>query len=168
METVRTRAAEYRPTDRQLRLLAGGLAIVVAVLHLFHPDDGLPRILELLFAFGPGAVVTFLGFDPRPAAFVLSGIVLVLGVLLGAVGYPRKSLYLGGMALVAAYFLGYFAWHFTGHGGFLPGREPLYHGMTPVQAVVVHLTTEPLAAASKLAEAALFATLAVLYRREET
>lgn len=166
MESVRTHAADHRPTDQQLRMLAGGLAVVVAALHVFHPDIGLPRILEIAFVFGPGAVVQLLSSDPRPAAFVLSGIVLGLGVLLGAVGYPRRQLYLGGMALAAAYFLGYFAWHFSGHGGFLPAREPLYHGMTPVEAVVSHLTSEHLAAVSKLAEAALFATLAALYRRE--
>lgn len=166
MANARSALADRRPTTRQLRVLAGGLAIVVAALHLFHPKIGLPRIVGVLLDFGVGAVVTFVSLDPRPLAFVFSGIILVLGVLLGTVGYPRKQLYLAGMALMAAYFLGYFAWHFSGHGGFLPGRKPLYHGMTPTQAVISHLSNEPTAAVSKLAEAALFATLAVLYGRE--
>lgn len=161
MTSVRTTVADHRPSNEQLRFLAGGLAALVAALHLFHPDLGLGRLFRLL-AIDPG----LLRFDPRPLAFVISAVILALGVVLGAVGYPRKQLYLGGMAIVAAYFLGYFAWHLSGHGGFLPGRKPLYHGMTPVEAVVAHLTSEPWAAVSKLAEAVLLGSLAVLYRRE--
>ncbi len=78
----------------------------------------------------------------------------------------RKRIYVLGMVLMTAYFVGYFAWHLSGHGGFLPGREPLYHGLHPVEAVVAHLVDNPLVALAKLAEAALFAVLAVLYRQE--
>ncbi len=161
MANVRNDAAGYRPSNRQLRYLAGILAYVVAALHLLHPDIGVPRLV-LIFDAG----IELLQYDPRPIAFVLSGLILVLGVNLGLVGYPRKPLYLAGMALVATYFLGYFAWHLTGHGGFLPARRPVFHGMTPVEAVVAHLDTDPWAAAAKLAEAGLFATLATLYGRE--
>lgn len=161
MANVRNAVGRYRPSNRQLRYLAGMLAYVVAALHLLHPDLGLPRLV-LIFEAG----VRLLQYDPRPLAFVLSGLILVLGVNLGLVGYPRERLYLFGMALVGTYFLGYFAWHLTGHGGFLPTRKPLYHGLTPIEAVLAHLQTDPWAAAAKLCEAALFATLAVLYGRE--
>ncbi|PSP76359.1 hypothetical protein BRC81_12040 [Halobacteriales archaeon QS_1_68_20] len=161
MANVRNGVAGVRPSNRQLRVLAGVLAYVVAALHLLHPDIGVPRLV-LIFDAG----IALLQYDPRPLAFVLSGLILVFGVNLGLVGYPRKPLYVGGMALVATFFLGYFLWHLTGHGGFLPVREPLFHGMTPLEAVLAHLSTDLWAATAKLAEAALLATLAMLYRRE--
>ena len=65
-----------------------------------------------------------------------------------------------------AYIVGYFAWHLSGHGGFLPSREPLYHGMTPLEALVSHLSYDFRALISKLTELTLLAILIVLYRRE--
>jgi hypothetical protein len=82
-------------------------------------------------------------------------------------GFPERRAFALGAALMVVYIGGYLAWHLSGHGGFLPGREPLYHGLSPVEALVAHLTTDPWAAASVLAEAALFfVLLLLLYRRE--
>jgi len=104
--------------------------------------------------------------DRRPVAFVLSRFTLLAGIQLVVADIGRKQVYLLGMALVATYFVGYFAWHLSGHGGFLSGRELLYHGMHPVQAVITHLGSSPVAALSKLAEGMLFLVLATLYRRD--
>lgn len=138
------------------------LALFVAVVHLFHPTHGFPKLLVLL---GTGDVSLLLA-DPRPALFVLSAFGILLGVQFAVADVARNYVYVLGMVLAATYFVGYFAWHLTGHGGFLPGREPLYHGLTPVQAVVTHLASSPLAALAKLSEVALFAVLNVLYRQE--
>lgn len=47
-----------------------------------------------------------------------------------------------------------------------PGREPIYHGLDPVEAVVAHLREYALVRVTKLAEATLFTVLAVLFFRE--
>ncbi|MFC6989404.1 hypothetical protein ACFQJD_13100 [Haloplanus sp. GCM10025708] len=159
----RSPLSEYRPADRHLRYVGAGLVYLVASIHLFHPERGFPRLVLLV---ATDNVALLLG-DPRPLLFVISGVALVGGTLLVARGFPRRPLYAGGIALMCTYILGYFAWHLSGHGGFLPGREPLYHGLTPLQAVVDHLRTYPVARLSKLAETLLLVVLVVLYRREE-
>ena len=159
MSTSRHRARQIR---ENLGYVGAALTLLVAAIHLFHPQHGFPRLVLLL---GTGNLSLFVT-DPRPVAFVLSGFALLAGIQLVVADIGRKQVYLIGMALVATYFVGYFAWHLSGHGGFLPGREPLYHGMHPVQAVVTHLGTSPVAALSKLAEGVLFLVLATLYRRE--
>jgi hypothetical protein len=70
------------------------------------------------------------------------------------------------MVLMATYFVGYFAWHLTGHGGFLPAREPHYHGLHPIEAVIRHMQEDMWARVSKLVEALLFGVLAFLYYSE--
>ena len=151
------------PADRHLRYAAAGFAYLVAGLHLFHPQRGFPRLVLILGLEDP---VGHLLYDPRPLLFVLSAVVIVTGIKLVLLGAPRRPIYLLGMLLVATYFLGYFAWHLTGHGGFLPGRIPNYHGLGPVEAVVDHLRAYAWARWTKVAEAILLALLAVLYRRE--
>ncbi|WP_396610390.1 hypothetical protein ACH9L7_09015 [Haloferax sp. S1W] len=145
-----------------LGYLGGALAYLVATVHLIHPKLGLPRLVLLVTTGNTSLLVT----DPRPVAFVLSALAILAGIKLVVSDIQRKRLYALGMVLMATYFLGYFAWHLSGHGGFLPMRKPLYHGLHPVEAVISHLSTSPLAALSKLAEAALFVVLAVLYRHE--
>lgn len=97
---------------------------------------------------------------------MISGLAIIGGILLAAAGNPRKRLFALGIGLMATYLVGYFAWHSSGHGGFLPVREPLYHGLHSVTAVFEHLRDYPIARASKIAEAALVVLLAVLYRSE--
>lgn len=162
MTTLRNVVTEYRPTDRQLRYVAAGLAHLVALLHLFHPTLGFPRLVAYISIGQP-----FL--DPRPAAFVLSAVALIIGVNLVWFGTPRKPIYAFGMLLMLTYIVGYFAWHFTGHGGFLPGREAYGHGdLSPLENVIAHMADDVWARASKLAEALLLALLALLYYKEST
>ena len=71
-----------------------------------------------------------------------------------------------GIILMTTYIVGYFMWHLTGHGGFLPGREPLYHGLQPHVAVITHLIGDPWAAAAVISEALLTGILVALYRRK--
>lgn len=150
-----------RFTEQHLRYVAAGLAFVVAIVHLFHPDRGFPRLVQ---------VVTFgwdhLLYDPRPIAFVLSGFAIVVGINLVLLGVSRRRIYVLGTALMAVFLVGYFGWHFSGHGGFLPAREPNYHGMGPIEAAVSHLRGDPWARVAVLSETALFVVLAYLYRKE--
>lgn len=152
----------FRPTDRHLRYVGATLAVVVAGVHLFHGQRGVPRLVELLATGNAALLVT----DPRPLFFVLSGVAILVGVFALLWEVPRKPVYLGGMVLMGTYIAGYFAWHMTGHGGFLPGRLPHYHGLGPVEAVVRHLELYPIARVSKVAETLLLVLLAVLYLRE--
>lgn len=151
-----------RAVSENVEYVGAALAFLIAGVHLFHPQRGFARLALLVTTGNASLLVT----DPRPVAFVLSALAILLGIQLAAAGVARRPVYLLGMALVATYFVGYFAWHLSGHGGFLPGRAPLYHGLSPVEAVVSHLRNYPLAALSKVAEAALFAVLTALYRRE--
>lgn len=148
--------------DENLGYLGAGLACLVAVIHLFHPQRGFPRLVTVIATGDPSLLVN----DPRPAVFVLSALAILLGVNLAMWNVERKRIYVLGMVLMVTYLVGYFAWHLSGHGGFLPGRKPLYHGLHPIEAVFSHLVNYPLAALSKLAEAALFVVLAALYRQE--
>lgn len=160
MSDTRPTAFGARFDRRQLQYAAAGLAYVVAGIHLFHPSHGFGRLV-LLAATDPGLLVS----NPRPVAFVLSGLAIVLAVPAVAAGAPRRPIYALGIGLVATYVGGYFAWHLSGHGGFLPNRRPLYHGLQPHEAVIAHLTGDPLAAAAVVTELALLGALVVLYRR---
>ena len=148
---------------QQLRYLGAGLAYLVAALHLFHPDLGFTALALILTL---DRLLSHVLHDPRPVAFVFSALAIIIGINLVLVGFPRKPIYLLGMLLLATYFVGYFAWHLTGHGGFLPGREPHYHGLHPLEAVVAHLQEDVWARVAKPAEALLFCVLALLYYRE--
>lgn len=148
--------------DGNLGHIGAALAYLVAAIHIFHPKRGFLRLVTLVTTGNTSLLVV----DPRPLAFVLSGLAILLGIKLVIMNIARKRVYALGMVLVATYFVGYFVWHLSGHGGFLPVREPVYHGLHPVEAVVSHLVNYPLAALSKLTEAALFTTLVILYQRE--
>lgn len=145
-------------TVGRLRLLAGALAALTAGIHLLHPTYGVRGLVVWLRA-------GYLG-DPRAAAFVLSGFLLLAGL---GVGYYRlypRAVYLGGIAVCLLFLGGFALWHTVlGHGAFWPYIEA--HGHTDTHAAVVvleHLVADGLALASKLAEAALAVTLAALYR----
>lgn len=143
-------------------VVGAGFAYLVAGIHLAHPKLGLPRLV-LLTQFQS---LELLANDPRPVVFVISGVAIILGVPLAATNHYQKPIYVIGILLMLTYISGYFAWHLSGHGGFLPGREPLYHGLTPVQAVVAHLGSDSWAAVAIVAEMMLIGVLAVLYLRE--
>ena len=160
--------AHERPADdassataRRLRYAGAAIAVVVALLHLLDPSHGLLELFALLYT-APEALAS----DPRPAAFVLSATALLVGVSLSRNAPNRRPYYVAGIVLALTYIVGYLAWHLTGHGGFLPGREPLLHGVSPVQNVVRHLTGDAWAAASMASEVALVGVLAALLRRE--
>jgi hypothetical protein len=150
----------FRLSTRQLELLAVGLAVVVALVHMFHPDRGVAR-LTLLFSADPGLLLA----QPRPLAFVVSSFLLLVGASAIALGVSSRGLYVAGMALMVTYVVGYFAWHFSGHGGFLPGREPLHHGLPPHEAVVSHLSGSALASTAVVAEVFLLLVCASLFWR---
>lgn len=158
-ETLRDRLALHSSNQR-LRYAAAALAYVVAALHLFHPKHGFAQFVVRL-SIDPELLVA----NPRPAAFALSGVAIIIGVTIALFGFPKRPLYSLGMVLMMTYITGYFAWHLSGHGGFLPGRKPLYHGLQPHEAVVTHLMGDPLAASALLAETVLLSVLVLLYYR---
>lgn len=153
---------EQPSIEGPLPFAAAALAYLVAVVHLFHPTHGFARLALILTTD-----VGLLAADPRPLAFVLSAVAILVGVPLVLRGLPERPAYAVGAALMVVYVVGYFAWHLSGHGGFLPGREPLYHGLSPIEAVVSHLTTDPWAAVSVVAEVALCGLLLTLLRKRD-
>lgn len=159
MTTTETRSIWL---EKNLGLLGVVLAYLVAGFHLTHPKLGLPRLVLLYNTDS----LYLLANHPRPLVFVVSGLAIVVGVALAGMDYQRRLVYGLGILLMGTYIIGYVAWHLSGHGGFLPGRKPLYHGLTPLEALVAHITTDTWAALAKLSELALLGVLAVLYRRE--
>lgn len=159
---VGTTPDDERVSDDQLLYAGMGLTYIVAAIHLFHPSSGFPRLVEIAIIGQPSLLVT----DPRPIAFVLSAFLLIVGANLVLAGKWRRPLLLLGMLVVASYFLGYFLWHLTGHGSFLPGRQAVHTGLSPIENVLVHITGDLFAMVSKLLEATLLVVLGSLYRRE--
>lgn len=148
--------------DDALPYVAAILTYIVAAIHLFHPDRGLPRLALLTATDNLG----LLAADPRPILFVVFGGLLLLGPQILLTVDRRRLLYAAGMAITAGFVAGYFLWHLTGHGGFIPGAGGTPHELAPIQSVFQHLAEDQVAAFSKLVEAALFAILLVFYRRE--
>lgn len=139
----------------RLRLLAGGLALFTAVVHLVHPSQGGAALVVY-------AQAGYLG-DPRPLAFTLGAFALISGVLLGYNGFAGRTLYLGGIAVTLSFLVGFVAWHtLLDHGAFWPHLEPNAHGGNPLVVAALHLRDDPLALVSKLAELALLGCLLVL------
>ena len=145
-------------SDRSLRRVAGLLTGVVVGIHLYW---ALPVATQQL-RFG-------ILHDPRPAAFLLATMAMLMGVLLVLQGFDPLPVYVGGIALMVVFLGGYAAWHTVlDHGAFWPGR-PAHGGhsdLGPLRLIAVHLLDDSLAFASKLVEAALLAVLSVLTVRE--
>ncbi len=146
-------------TSQHLLPITASLAVAVASLHLFHPTHGLVRLLEYArYLVAP---------DPRPFAFTLSGIALLVGVGLGAADRYRRPLYALGIGLMLTFLLGYAGWHTVfDHGTFWPTIEPTGHTETnPLASISAHLFNDGYALLSKLLELGLLVALAVCYRR---
>lgn len=147
---------------RIIQYLAVVLAVVVAALHLFHPDVGI------------FALMTYLSIqslpDPRPLAFVFSAVAILLGMALVADGaLSPKMAYLGGIALMIVYIVGYFVWHMFGHGVWWPWGTGLGgHSHTFLEILLgdQHLRDDMLALVSKITEFALLVVLGLLYAEE--
>lgn len=112
-------------------------------------------------------VFAFSEYCPSPRrSHGLSSIAIIIGVTMVGLDYRRRTIYALGIALVLVYILGYVAWHVSGHGGFLPNRRPLYHGMAPLVALIAHPSTSPRAFVSKVADITILGVLVHLHRRE--
>ncbi|MEM4780868.1 MAG: hypothetical protein QXG03_04800 [Halalkalicoccus sp.] len=151
-----------RANGRLLRYAAVALAVIVAVVHLLHPDFGIWALM---------VYVSIPAFpDPRPPAFVLSAVAILLSIALVADGAlsPRAAS-LGGIALMIVYIVGYFGWHMFGHGAWWPWGSGLGgHSHTFLEILLGdgHLRDDPIALGSKLAELALLVVLALIYADE--
>ncbi|RQG90679.1 hypothetical protein [Natrarchaeobius chitinivorans] len=142
---------------RFLRVCAGGLAVLVAWLHLLHPEYGYEHLLRYIEY---GTV-----YDPRPPLFVGSGLAIFAGIVLAFKGVGKRRVYLLGIALMGVYLLGYVAWHTVlDHGAFWPHIDPHHHDdVGLVESMVAHLQADTIAMVSKTAETVLLFLLAVLY-----
>ncbi len=142
----------------RLRYLAGGLAVFVAAVHLFHPSQGGVALLVY-------AQAGYLG-DPRPLLFTLGAVALLAGVILGYQGFAGRRLYLGGLIVVAVFPVGFILWHTVfDHGAFWPYLEPNVHGHgNPLVVAAQHLVGDGYVFVSKVAELSLLVVLLVLLR----
>lgn len=147
------------PRD-ELRIVAGVLAVLVALLHLFHPQLGAPRL------------VTFLElgqlYHPLPPVFTATAVLIVFGIVLVYRGITVRWVYLGGIVLMLGLVVGYGVWHtFLDHGAFWPSSGGRTHtDRNPLVLLLLHLRTDTLGAISKILELLLAAVLGMLYLLE--
>ena len=147
-------------STRDLRYGAGVLAVIVGGMHLLHPDLGVSRLLLYL------EVGTL--FDPRPAAFVASGVLFMSGPILVRRGGFVRGAYAAGILLVLTHLLGYAAWHTVlDHGAFWPHLHGHgHHDQGTLETIWIHLTSDRVALVTKLHELALLVALVVLYVKD--
>lgn len=157
---------ESRISNRQLYYIAAALAYTVAGIHLFYPSLGMPALVAYTAAGTPL-------IDPRPLAFVLSGVAIIIGINVAVLGIARRQIYVAGVALMAIYLVGYFMWHAFGHGAWWPlgpERPWVSHSFLGILLDSHHLhpRNDPVPLISKGAELALLVVLTLLYFREST
>jgi hypothetical protein len=150
-------------TTRLLRLAATQLAVFVGMLHFWLGARNWSAYL------GAGTVVPP---DIRGPLFLLSGLVLMIGVAIVMLeSITDRRVYVGGIALSAAYLLGYYAWHLGGHSFLSGGTSSTDLGghSDPIEFLVSHtfVFNDPVVFFSLLTEAALLVLLIVLVRRPE-
>ena len=145
--------SDLERAERPLRWSAGVLAAGVAGLHAYW---ALPNMaLQLQVWQFP---------DPRPAAFLLATMAILMGIILVILGFDPLPIYVAGAALMVVFLGGYVAWHTVlEHGAFWPGREPHgHHDAGVVEVVVDHLSNDTFELVSKLSELALLVVLSAL------
>ena len=159
METEDSSPALESDFPSPVYLVTAHLAVLVAVIHL---TMGLYNWIRWANA---GFLIPR---DLRWPLFVFSGVVMIVGLLLAAQGRYRRPLYLGGIALMAVYVLGYFGWHVGGHRPLLFIGEGAGHTGPLVPFLLDHLFAGPvkfLAIASEVALAVMLAYLLVAESR---
>jgi hypothetical protein len=147
--------------SENLSRIAGGLALLVAVIHLFHPQLGFPRLVQHIQL---GTL-----YDPRPLLFTISALAILCGVLLVYNSVAERSIYLLGIGLMLAYILGYVSWHTVlEHGAFWPYIEAHgHHDHGILETIGMHLFDDSRELVSKVAELILLSILIVLYWRSK-
>jgi len=140
-----------------LYVVAAHLAVLVAVIHL---------------ALGVSNWLTYLSGgilvppDLRWPLFVVSGLALVGGLVAAVAGADRRPLYLGGIALMVVYVIGYFAWHASGHRPlFVVGRGTHHDGST-LAYLAAHVVAGPVETLALASETGLALVLGYLLYRE--
>lgn len=141
----------------RVEFAAANLAVIVAVLHLS---------LGILYWIRWARAGILVPRDIRWPLFVASGLVILLGGFLASRGYRRRQLYVGGIALMVVYIVGYFGWHALGHrpllivGPATPDVGPL------IPFLVDHLFAGPVEFIAIVTETALIVLLGYLLATE--
>ncbi|SIR02447.1 hypothetical protein SAMN05421858_1157 [Haladaptatus litoreus] len=139
------------------RFVAAQLAVVVAVIHLTLGAFNWIRWADAGF---------IIPRDLRWPLFVLSGLLIVVGLFLAAAGRYEKPVYAGGIVLMAVYILGYFGWHLTGHRPLLLFGEGHLHEGPFLPFVLDHLFAGPVKFVALVSEFGLLLLLVYLLIRE--
>ena len=143
--------------DGALRFAASQLAFVVGLLHL-----GLGLVNWARWV-GAGFLVPR---DLRWPVFVVSGGAVLAGVYLARGARDRRPYYAAGVVVMAGYFVGYFAWHLTGHRPLLLLGPAAATETVSLQWFLAHLFAGPIETLALFAEAFAAAALLALWLRE--
>jgi len=139
-----------------IHVVAAHLAVLVAVIHLALGASNWLTYLSAGILFPP---------DLRWPLFVVSGLALVGGLLAAVAGAERRPLYLGGIALMVVYVVGYFAWHASGHRPLFFVGPGSHHGGSTLSSLVAHAFAGPVETLALASETALAGVLGhLLYR----
>jgi hypothetical protein len=150
-------------TTRLLRLAATQLAVFVGMIHFWLGARNWSFYLRGGDIAPP---------DLRGPLFLISGLALMIGVAIVMLeDITDRRVYVGGIAISAAYLVGYYAWHLGGHSFLSGGTRNASlggHG-NPVEFFVTHtfVFNDPVMFFSLLTEAVLVVLLIVLVRRPE-
>lgn len=158
MASEHVSSAEESGTISPIHLVAAHLAVIVAVVHLS---------MGLYNWFRWASAGFLLPRDVRWPLFVISGLALFAGLLLAAQRRYRRPLYVGGILLMAAYVVGYFAWHATGHRPLLLFGEGAGHTGPLVPFLLDHLFAGPIEFLAIASETALAVVLGYLLVTED-
>lgn len=139
-------------------LVAAHLAFIVAVIHVSLGVLNWAKWLSVGF---------LLPRDVRWPLFVVSGLVILLGLPLANRLVDRRWIYLAGIVLMLGYIVGYFGWHLGGHRPLFISGPGTHHEGPVLQYVVDHAFAGPVETLSLVAETLLVGLLGYLFVTED-
>lgn len=139
-------------------LVAAHLAFVVAVIHVTLGVLNWAKWMSVGFLFPR---------DIRWPLFVVSGLLILLGLPLASRIVDRRWIYLGGIILMVGYIVAYFGWHLAGHRPLFFAGPGTHHEGPLLQYLVDHAFAGLVETVSLAAEGLLALILAYLFVTEE-
>jgi hypothetical protein len=136
-----------------LEFIAAQSVFIAALVHLTLGVRGWLRWIQGGF---------FIPNDFRWPAFVVSALVIFVGLYVASHRENRRPFYVGGIVVMAGYAVGYFVWHLTGHRPLLVLGQGAGTEAVSVQWFLDHLFAGPVEFASLFFEIVAVVALAIL------
>jgi hypothetical protein len=144
-------------TISPVHFVAAQLAVIVAVIHLSLGTLNWARWMMVGF---------LVPRDLRWPLFVISGAAIIIALFLAAAGADRRPLYIGGIAFMVVYIVGYFGWHVGGHRSLLLFGPGTQHTGPLLPFLLDHLLAGPVEFVTIVSEVSLLVLLVYLLLTE--